>query len=510
MYSREKRKSAIDLYIKYDQSAAAVIHELGYPDRRILAKWYKDYLDEQETGIVRELYSRRPKYTSEQKYAAVKHYLDHGRNIARTVKSLGYPCRETLREWCNEFVPERGKRRVGRIQYTQEQKEECIVALCARSDRAKDVAKEYGASRQVLYKWKNDLLGKESSKILSKKKDFPLPDDREALMSELQSLKEQIYRLQLEKDVLNATVEIAKKDPGVDRKKLTNKEKTLLVDTLINKYPLKDLLDYVRLARSSYFYHRKIASLPNKYEKLRQLIIKLFAESKRRYGYRRIHGALTQLGISVSEKVVQQIMADNQLVVTSKTKKKYISYQGEITPAAPNIIARNFRADAPNTKWVTDLTEFRIPAGKVYLSPIVDCFDGLLVSWSIGTNPDAALVNGMLDSAISVLNPGEKPIVHTDRGAHYRWTGWLNRMKDAGLIRSMSQKGCSPDNAACEGFFGRIKNEMFYNQSWAGVSIDEFIDILDEYLHWYNTKRIKMSLGVMSPLEYRRSLGLVA
>ncbi len=78
-------------------------------------------------------------------------------------------------------------------------------------------------------------------------------------------------------------------------------------------------------------------------------------------------------------------------------------------------------------------------------------------------------------------------------------------MEKAGLQRLMSKKGCSPDNAACEGFFGRLKNEMFYNRSWVGVSLEEFIDILDEYLVWYNEKRIKLSLGAMSPLEYRQS-----
>ena len=83
-------------------------------------------------------------------------------------------------------------------------------------------------------------------------------------------------------------------------------------------------------------------------------------------------------------------------------------------------------------------------------------------------------------------------------------------MKEAGLKRSMSKKGCSPDNAACEGFFGRLKNEMFYNRSWIGVSLEAFIDILDRYLVWYNENRIKLSLGAMSPLEYRQSLGLAA
>lgn len=128
-----------------------------------------------------------------------------------------------------------------------------------------------------------------------------------------------------------------------------------------------------------------------------------------------------------------------------------------------NLVARDFHAEKPNTKWLTDLTEFHIPAGKVYLSPIIDCFDGMVISWTIGTSPDAELVNTMLDDAIGNLRGGEHPITHTDRGCHhYRWPGWISRMDNAGLIRSMSRKGCTPDNSACEGFFGRIKNEMFY------------------------------------------------
>lgn len=113
----------------------------------------------------------------------------------------------------------------------------------------------------------------------------------------------------------------------------------------------------------------------------------------------------------------------------------------------------------------------------------------------------------MLDEAISLLNEGEHPIVHSDRGAHYRWPGWIDRMNKGGLTRSMSKKGCSPDNSACEGFFGRLKNEMFYCRSWHNTSIDEFITCLDRYIQWYNSERIKESLGWMSPLEYRRSLG---
>jgi len=114
----------------------------------------------------------------------------------------------------------------------------------------------------------------------------------------------------------------------------------------------------------------------------------------------------------------------------------------------------------------------------------------------------------------ATVHPGhhyenEKPIVHSDCGCHYRWPGWIERIEKAELIRSMSKKGCSPDNAACEGFFGRLKNEMFYGHSWTGVTTKQFIDILNEYIKWYAEKRIKLSLGGMSPLDYRRSLGFV-
>ena len=142
---------------------------------------------------------------------------------------------------------------------------------------------------------------------------------------------------------------------------------------------------------------------------------------------------------------------------------------------------------------------------------MIDCFDGLVVSWTIGTRPDAELVNTMLDAAVeTVADSKHRPIVHSDRGAHYRWPGWLARIGDARLVRSMSRKGCSPDNAACEGFFGRLKTELFYPRQWQATTVEQFIQVLDAYIRWYNEKRIKVSLGSLSPLEYRESLGIAA
>jgi len=145
-----------------------------------------------------------------------------------------------------------------------------------------------------------------------------------------------------------------------------------------------------------------------------------------------VHALLARESTQVSEKVVRRIMTETSLVVVSKKKRKYSSYQGKAYPAAPNLIERDFHADSPNVKWLTDLTEFHIPAGKVYLSPIVDCFDGFLPSWTIGTSPDAELVNSMLDIATATLKPDEHPIVHSDRGGHYRWRGILCPLTTSG------------------------------------------------------------------------------
>ena len=262
------------------------------------------------------------------------------------------------------------------------------------------------------------------------------------------------------------------------------------------------------MAKSSYCY-QNISIKIDKYADLRVKIKEIFDESKNTYGYRRIHSALKSLGIVISEKVVRMIMKEDGLIVPYIKKKRYNSYKGEISPEVENIVNRDFHADKINSKWLTDITEFHIPAGKVYLSPIIDCFDGLPVSWTIGTSPNAKLVNTMLDNAVATLKEDEKPIVHSDRGCHYRWPDWIKKMKNAGLTRSMSKKGCSPDNSACEGFFGRLKNEMFYERSWLNVSIESFIMKLDEYIRWYGEKRIKLSLGGMSPIDYRKSLGLI-
>ena len=152
----------------------------------------------------------------------------------------------------------------------------------------------------------------------------------------------------------------------------------------------------------------------DKYADIRPAVRNTFAESHETYGYRRVHAVLKKEGKIISEKVVRRLMKDEGLCVKVRKRRRYSSYKGEITPAVPNLLKRDFHASQPNTKWLTDITEFDIPAGKVYLSPIIDCFDGMPVVWTIGTSPSAELVNTMLDNAIQKLHENEHPIIHSD------------------------------------------------------------------------------------------------
>jgi transposase InsO family protein/transposase-like protein len=510
MYSYEDRVRAVKLYIKLGKRMGATIRQLGYPTKNSLKAWHREY---EEDLNLRMGYARaKSKYSFEERTLAVDHYLNHGQSSSFTRRALGYPSRATLAGWVMELCPQSEKRAVGKsapIPYPEAFKQSAVVEFAGRQDSAKSIAVRLGVSRQSLYKWKDQLLGPQAPTSMKPSQDPQPLGDRSELERSVESLKQEVHLLQLERDLLKKAGELLKKDLGVDLQTLKNREKTQLVDALKSTYSLQELLALTGLARSSYFYHRAVLRGPDKYEHVRQTMVDLFEANQRCYGYRRLQAALGRQQICLSEKVVRRLMKLDGLSVLGSRRRRYSSYQGELSPAPENLIARDFRATAPNIKWLTDITEFQLPAGKVYLSPIIDCFDGLVVSWSLGTRPDARLVNEMLDAAIrTVANSDAKPIVHSDRGSHYRWPGWLLRMHEAKLPRSMSAKGCSPDNAACEGFFGRLKNEMFYARDWRNTTVEQFINVVDSYIRWYNEKRIKISLGALSPIEYRTSLGI--
>ena len=519
MYSYEKRKKAVELYVQRKLDGGAACKELGYPSGSTLKRWLREY---EKRGSLPEGY--RPRYSQEEQSAAVAYYTEHGRNLSRTCKALGYPSIRILREWVRQRDGQHSppvKRGRDPVHYTDKRKREIVVSIASGEKTAGEYRRSLGVHSGTVSKWKRRLLGEDyESKMAKKQPPEPaegqadqaadLKGEVDALRRERDSLQRQVRQLEMEKDIIEKAAEILKKGRGIDIDTLTNREKAMVVDALAGRHPVADLLGAVHMASSSYFYQLK-AMKRDKYEQVRKLIRIGFDENEQCFGYRRIHTYLaTTKGITISEKVVARLMAEEGIVVPRPRRKRYSSYQGDLCPVVENVVNRDFHADAPNEKWLSDITEFSIPAGKVYLSPMVDCFDGGIVSWTRGTSPNARLVNTMLDKAVATLPEGAHPVVHTDRGCHYQWDGWIRRMDANGLRRSMSRKGCSPDNAACEGFFGRMKNEMFYHRRWTGVSLEDFCARIDKYITWYNEKRIKMSLGGRSPLEYRRVLGLAS
>ena len=235
-----------------------------------------------------------------------------------------------------------------------------------------------------------------------------------------------------------------------------------MVEALGAEYKLCEILPVVGMAKSSYEYARnaQAGGETEEHAAARKAVIEAFEASGGTYGYRRVYAQASADagdGAAIGERAVRSIMRDEGLVArAAKKKRRYSSYEGEISEAPPNLLRdekgkHHFGADKPNELWITDVTEFRIPAGKAYLSPIVDCFDGMPLSWSISTSPDAEMANSSLTGACKWLGEGDHPKIHSDRGCHYRWPGWIKICKENGLVRSMSRKGCSPDNARCEG-----------------------------------------------------------
>ena len=304
-------------------------------------------------------------------------------------------------------------------------------------------------------------------------------------------LEERIRQLELENDILRGAVDLLK---AGSLGSMSNMEKTALIDKLRleSDRPLRELTDSLRISKSSYEYCRAKLRAKDKYAQLRIDIRRIFDGAGGTRGYRYVHNELREGGVVVSEKVVRRLMAEEGCKVAYlKRKRRYDSYKGEISDAPPNLVRRNFHADAPNKLWLTDITEFRLPDDprKVYLSPAVDLFDGDVAAFSVGTSPSKALVAEMLAGAVAAAGGGFT--LHSDRGWHYRTPDWVRACGEAGVERSMSRKGHSPDNAACEGFFGRLKVEFFHGRDWRGVSAERFAAELAEWIRWYREGRLK-------------------
>ncbi|XWZ83964.1 IS3 family transposase [Paraburkholderia sp. A3RO-2L] len=277
-------------------------------------------------------------------------------------------------------------------------------------------------------------------------------------------------------------------------------QKTQIVAGLRHQFPVDGLLKVAGLARSTFYYQCKALQMADKHAQLKARIRSVFEQHKGRYGYRRVTSAIRRLGTAVNHKTVQRLMQLMKLKSLVRPKK-YRAFRGTVGRIAPNVLQRQFDADAPNQKWVTDITEFRVGEQKLYLSPVLDLYNGEIIAYETATRPVFAMVAGMIKKAMKRLGPGDRPVVHSDQGWHYQMGAYQALLSERALTQSMSRKGNCHDNAAMESFFGTLKSEFFYPTRFE--SIEALQAGIKHYIHYYNHSRIKQKLKGLSPVMYR-------
>ncbi|WP_098060058.1 IS3 family transposase [Chromohalobacter japonicus] len=277
-------------------------------------------------------------------------------------------------------------------------------------------------------------------------------------------------------------------------------QKAQAVQGLRHEHPLALLLRAASLPRSTFYYQLKVLRADDLYAPLKARIQAIYDHHKGRYGYRRITAVLRQAGEAVNHKTVQRLM--QQLGLKSRVRpKRYRAYRGVEGYAAPNTLQRRFQAQGPNQRWVTDITEFKVNDQKLYLSPVMDLYNGEIIAFQTGPRPVFGLVKHMLKSAFDRLRPDDRPLLHTDQGWHYRHPNYRRLVAEKRILRSMSRKGNCLDNAAMESFFGTLKAEYFHLNQFD--TVEQLQQGIAEYIHYYNHQRIKQRLKGLSPVQYR-------
>ncbi|GGM84677.1 integrase [Longimycelium tulufanense] len=277
--------------------------------------------------------------------------------------------------------------------------------------------------------------------------------------------------------------------------------KVQAVVSLKAEHALDDLLAAAGLARSTFFYHQARLRRGDPQAELKAAITTSFEDSQRRYGHRRVHAGLVKQGWRVAKKTVLTLMRQLALICRVRRRRRYNSFQGEVGKTAPNLLAREFTATAPNQKWVTDVTEFTVGEEKVYLSPIMDLFDRQIIAYQVSSSPTLTLTNTALGDALATLEPSQAPLVHSDQGFQYRHASWRTLLARAGATQSMSRKGNCLDNAVIESFFGHLKEELFHHATFLNAAA--LTTALHKYIAWYNNDRSHTTLEGLSPVQYR-------
>ena len=260
-----------------------------------------------------------------------------------------------------------------------------------------------------------------------------------------------------------------------------------------------------------------------KNDEMMNQIIEIYYTHKKRYGYRRITLELVNRGFVINHKKVKRLMSIMGLYGMTP-KAKYKSYKGDRNGTVKNRLLtkrvdtenhktyyeRNFETTRCNEKWSTDVSEFHIAAGKLYLSPIIDLHNREVISYSISKSPNFEQTKEMLNKAFEKYPKLDDLIFQSDQGWQYQMEAYHKILGEKGIQQSMSRKGNCLDNSPIENFFGKMKNEMFYGHEYEFKTLEELKMAMEDYIEYYNTQRIAVKLKGLTPVQYRNQSLVIA
>ena len=270
-------------------------------------------------------------------------------------------------------------------------------------------------------------------------------------------------------------------------------------------FKLRNILEIVGIPEATYHYQVKQLKKEDPDKEWKEIISELFQKHEGKYGYRRIYLALRTQGYVINHKKVQRIIRELGLKCVKFTRKsRYNSYKGHVGKVAKNRLNRRFHTSIRLQKLATDVTEFKCAGDeKLYLSSILDLYNGEIISFGISNRPTLDFVLEPLNQAVEIIKNEAKyrTTIHSDQGWHYQHNKWIQTLKNNRIFQSMSRKATCADNASMENFFGILKQEMYYGEEL--VSYDELKRKIEVYIYYYNNIRIKQKLAGLSPVQYR-------
>ncbi|UPM55907.1 IS3 family transposase [Gottfriedia acidiceleris] len=444
------------------------------------------------------------KVTNEEKLIAVKRYLEGKEGQKKISASIGVD-HSVFQTWLQKyrFHGEKAFQK-SYTPYNLQFKLDVLNYMNEQGTSIRETAAIFNIpAHSTLLQWKRQLETIGMDALESKKKGrLSLNKDKSNTVNNMEVAEGAIEALRAENERLRMENAYFKKVECLSSKqeKITKQDKVQVVYELRHEFSVKSLLQLADIPRSTYYYWVKNLDRPDPDAELKVLIKAIYVEHEGLYGYRKIRDELTNRGNKVNHKKVQRLM--KVLGIKSLVKvKKYRSYKGKVGKIAPNILNRNFQASKPNKKWVTDITEFKIFGEKLYFSPMLDLYNGEIITYTIGSRPTYSLVSTMLEQSFERLTASDKLLIHSDQGWHYQMKQYRSALIKRGITQSMSRKGNCYDNAVIESFFSIMKSELLYLKEFK--SVQHFKQELAKYIDYYNNKRIKAKLKGMSPVKYR-------